>query len=296
MLFRNVLTYDFTGRGRPRTSRLIEQLAAHRFEPCRPHQAESVGWVAPDGSEDGPLVVELGERQLMCLCVEQRPVPAAIVRRELERRARTFASREGRAPRRRELADWRDAIITDLRPRVFSRMRRQLLLIDANAGLAHTDTVTQSAADRLVEVLRTTLETLPLKLPEPGKPLSRLMTRWVQGGRLPKDLEIGTACVLRDPRDRQRVVRVRGSTELATDVAGQIENGFEVVELELVWADRLLFRLKDDFTVRGLSSVADEDADDEAGSDDAGAEFMASALVETAAVTALALRLRELAT
>jgi recombination associated protein RdgC len=80
MLFRNLRFYEYTGKHRPRTARLVEQLAAGAFEPCRPQQPESVGWVVPDGSEDGNLVIELGERQLCCLMVEQRTVPAAVVR------------------------------------------------------------------------------------------------------------------------------------------------------------------------------------------------------------------------
>ena len=121
MLFRNLRTYDFTGRGRPRTSRLIEQLEVLRFEPCRPHQPESVGWVAPDGSDNGALVIELGDRQLFSLCVEQRAVPAAVVRDEVARRARGVAREKGRPLGRREMTDLKEAVIADLRPRAFSR-------------------------------------------------------------------------------------------------------------------------------------------------------------------------------
>lgn len=293
MLFRNLRTFDFTGRGRPRTSRLIEQLEPLRFEACRPQQPESAGWVAPDGSEDGPLVLELGERQLMMLRVEQRVVPAAVVREEVMRRARELAAEKGRPAGRREVADLKERVLTELRPRAFTRSRRYPLLIDAEAGLVLTDAVTASAADRLVEAVRAAMGTLPLRLPEIGKPVPAQLTRWLRSDRLPATLESGTTCVLRDPRDRQRVVRVRGSAELAADAAGHIEAGFEVVELEMLWAERLRFRLGEDLTLRATRLETDEDASEADALDDPAAEFAAAALVETASLVQAMRRLRE---
>lgn len=292
MLFRNLRPYQFTGRGRPRTARLAEQLAPHRHLPCRPQQPSSVGWVAPDGSDDGPLVVELGDSQLLCLCVEQRVVPPAVLRREVQARAAALAQREGRPAGRREREALRDAVLAELRPRAFSRVQRLPVLIDAARGQVLSSAVGAAGADLLMEAVRNALGSLPLRLPEPGKPLPGLMTRWLRDGRVPRGLEVGGACALRDARDRQRVVRIRGTAELAGDVSGHIADGLEVIELELRWAERLSFRLREDGTLRSLRLLQDESAESDAADGDDG--FLADALLESAALSALAARIAEL--
>lgn len=282
MLFRNLRFYEYTGRHRPRTSRLVEQLAVQAFEACRPHQAESVGWAVPDGSDDSNLVLEIGNRQLASLQVEQRPVPAAVVRDEVERRARAARNGGGLGPGRRELADLRDTVIADLRPRAFSRTRRHPLMIDAEAGLILTNAITTSASDRLFEAVRGALGNLPMRLPVTGKPVAQTLTRWARGGRLPKAFVTGTTATLRDPRNRQRVVRVRGVDDLPAELAAHLDGGYEVVELELVWADRLRLRLCEDLSLRGLALLTDEAAAPPEAETDPAAEFAAAALVESA--------------
>lgn len=290
MLFRNVRFYEFTGKHRPRTARLVEQLAVAVYEPCRPQQAESLGWVVPDGVDGSNLVLELGERQLCCLMVEQRSVPAAVVREEVARRVKADRkSGKGRAPGRRELADLRDAVTADLRPRAFSRVQRHPLLLDADAGLVLTNAVSGTASERLLEATRAALGALPFRLPVTGKPVAHTLTRWLRGGRLPKPFAIGTTAMLRDPRNRQRVIRVRGADDLAVEVAVHLDSGYEVIELELVWAERLRFRLAEDLALKGLALLEDEASADPADTDaDPSAEFAAAALVETSVlVTAL---------
>lgn len=294
MLFRNLRFYEYTGKHRPRTARLVEQLAAAAFEPCRPQQAESVGWVVPDGSEDGNLVLELHERQLCCLQVEQRAVPAAVVREEVARRAKAARSAgKGRAPGRKEMADLRDAVTADLRPRAFSRFRRHPLLLDSHAGLVLTTATTNTAAERLFEATRTALGSLPFRLPVTGKPVAHTLTRWLRGGRLPKPFTLGMTAVLRDPRNRQRVIRVRGVEDLAVEVSVHLDSGYEAIELELVWAERLRFRLAEDLALKGLALLEDEAPADEAAAEaDPAAEFAAAAMVETATLVEALLQLK----
>jgi len=293
MLFRNLRFFEFTGKQRPRSARLTEQLAAAAYVPCRPQQASSVGWVVPDGSDDGNLVLEVGEAQLCCLLVEQRNVPAAVVREEVQRRARERQAKSGgRAPGRKELAELRDIVTADLRPRVFSRIRRQPLLLDATAGLVLTSAVSAAAAEVLFDATRTALGSLPFRLPVTGKPVPHTMTRWLRGGRLPKPFALGTTAVMRDPRNRQRVIRVRGADDLAVEVAVHLDSGYEVSELELVWADRLRFRLAEDMALKGITFLEDEDTTPADTESDAATEFAAAALVESSALVLLVTQLQ----
>lgn len=294
MLFRNLRFFEYTGKTRPRTARLTEQFATAAFVPCRPQQASSVGWVVPDGGDDGNLVLELGDAQLACLLVEQRNVPAAVVRDEVMRRARERrAAGNGRAPGRKELAELRDIVTADLRPRVFSRLRRHPLLLDAGAGLVLTNAVSAASAETLFDATRAALGSLPFRLPVTGKPVTHTLTRWLRGGRLPKPFAIGMTAIIRDPRNRQRVIRVRGADDLAVEVAVHLDSGYEVSELELVWADRLRFRLAEDMALKGVALLEDEDAP--AGEDtaqDPATEFAAAALVEASTLALAVTQLR----
>lgn len=294
MLFRNLRFFEYTGKHRPRTSRLVEQLAEGAYVPCRPQQAVSIGWVVPDGSEDGNLVLELGDAQLCCLLVEQRNVPAAVVRDEVLKRAKERRDADkGRSPGRKELADLRDAVTADLRPRAFSRLRRMPLLLDAGSALVLSNATTGTAAEQLFEATRTALGSLPFRLPVTGKPVAHTLTRWLRGGRLPKPFAIGMTAVLRDPQNRQRVIRVRGADDLGVEVAVHLDSGYEVIELELVWAERLKFRLGEDMALKGLALLEDEAGADSVDAEaDPAAEFAAAAMVETATLVQAVSQLR----
>ena len=61
-----------------------EALAKARFTPCSPSQPLSVGWVAPRGRPHDPLVESVGGQWLVKLMVEQKVLPASVIKRRVE--------------------------------------------------------------------------------------------------------------------------------------------------------------------------------------------------------------------
>jgi DNA recombination-dependent growth factor C len=66
-----------------------------------------------------------------------------------------------------------------------------------------------------------------------------------------------------------------------------------VIELEMIWAERLRFRLAEDMALKGIALIEDDAGADSVDAEaDPAAEFVAAAMVETAALTQAVTQLR----
>ncbi|MFP4682985.1 MAG: recombination-associated protein RdgC [Ectothiorhodospira sp.] len=236
---------------------LEERLAQHRFRPCGPLETATLGWTGPLGEETRALVHEGGGCRLVCARRQERLLPASVVNELLDERIAGIESAEGRGVGRAERRRLKEAVTAELLPQAFTRSRRILAHVDTVAGWLVVDAASERMADDVVTLLRETLGSLPVALPNPATSPAALMTRWVSQGHGEAGFALGDACELRDPRDRQSVVRCRGQDLAGEEIAKHLEAGKQVVQLALDWSERLSFTLGEDLSLKRLR-LADE--------------------------------------
>jgi len=262
MWFKNLRIYRLTGELPCPPAELGERLAEHAFTPCGSQDTARSGWVSPMGPSASHLVHSAARFHLLCSRTQQKLLPAAAVREVLDERVLALESAEGRKLRKRERMDLKDEIIQTLLPRALTRSQLTRAFLAEERGLLLVDSASPARAEDLLNLLRDSIGRLPVKPLVPRHSPTEVMTRWLNGSRLPRGFSLGQQCDMRDPLHAANVVRCR-QQELATrEVRQHLEAGKQVSALGLGWNERLQFVLAEDLALKGVkfAEIVQKDA------------------------------------
>ena len=252
MWFKNIRAYRLTGSFNLTAERLGQQLGQRGFAPCTKSQALSMGWVPPLGGDSSELVHVVGGRILLALKREEKLLPAAVVREQLEEKIAAIQAGEARKVYRRERLNLRDEIVQDCLPRAFSRSTLVYAYIDTRARWVFIDSASAGRAEEVLNLLRECIGSLPVLLPQVNNAPAATMTGWLLHRNLPDDFMLGQECELREPGEDGGVVRCRGVDLSSEEVETHLHAGKQVARLSLAWEERLQLVLAEDLCLRRL--------------------------------------------
>ncbi len=252
MWFKNIRAYRLSAPFDLSPEKLAEQLAARVFTPCAKSQALALGWVAPVGDEDAPLVHAAGGRMLLKLRREEKLLPSSVVREQLDEKVAAIEEEQARKVYRKERLNMKDEIVQDCLPRAFSRSTYIGAYIDVAARWIFIDSASAARAEELLNLLRDCIGSFPVLLPQVNDAPTATMTGWLVHRNLPQDFELGTECELREPGEEGGVVRCRGVDLSSEEVETHLHAGKQVARLALHWDDRVSLLLAEDLCLRRL--------------------------------------------
>ena len=271
MWFRNLQLYrlgrhfDFS----PET--LDERLLKRTFRECNPGEAATAGWAPPLGRYGQQLVHAANGRIMICARRAEKIIPASVVRQLLDDRVAAVEATESRDVPRREKMRMKDELMVDLLPRALTRITHQYACIDTTTDLIVVDSSSASRAEELLGLLRDTLGNFavsPVQVKHSGRDI---MTRWLDGERMPPDFELGEDCELMHPDPDGGVVSCKRQDLSAAEIRNHVKNGKYVVKLGIRWKQRLSCILHEDLSIKRLrfediitDEAGDTSADDPA--------------------------------
>jgi recombination associated protein RdgC len=186
---------------------------------------------------------------LMSLGHDERLLPSAVLKQQLEQRVIDLEDREGRRVGRREQAELRERILIELMPQAFTRQSQTLGYFDLNNGVLVVNSTVNRDVDAFVGLLRETLGSLPAVPLATSKSPSQVLTEWLgDNSVLPRDILLEDECEL----EHDGIVRCRDQDLGGAEIRAHLEAGKLVRKLALTWNDRLSFVLADDLTIRRL--------------------------------------------
>ena len=252
MWFRNARPYKLPGRLGIDASELSQRLSRRPFQPCRPSQPVSTGWVAALSDEATDLVHKSGDYWLIRLQREERLLPASVIRSEVNSRIQEIQTGQGRRVQRKERLDIVDEVTQDLMPRAFTKSQHLEALINDREGWVWVNTASAARAEELLSLLREGLGNLPVVIPDTQKSPVVVMSQWLLNGGLPEGLSLGGDVDLEDPQEEGGVVRVRGMYLESDEIKRHIESGKQAVRLALSWQDQVDFVVDKDLSLRRI--------------------------------------------
>jgi recombination associated protein RdgC len=258
-LFRVPAHWDLTADG------LASQLRSFSFQPCTSMALESRGWIPPRG--DDQLVYALHRQWLIALGVEQKLLPASVVRQTVKERAAQLEGKAGRKLGRKELRDLKEDTVAELLPRAFSRYRATFTWIDPAAGWLVVDAASPKKVEETLDALRRALDEFPVAPLKTQRSAVGAMTEWLASGEAPHGFTIDQDCELRSQQDQHVTVRYGNHPLDIREIREHISAGKQVSRLALTWRDRVSFLLTDTLEVKRLQFLDVVRA--EAGADDA---------------------------
>ena len=252
MWFRNARPYRLPGRLGIDASELSQRLSRRPFQPCRPSQPVSSGWVAALSDDASDFVHKSADYWLIRLQREERLLPASVIRREVNSRIQEIQAVQGRRVQRKERLDIVDEVTQDLMPRAFTKAQHLEALINDREGWVWVNTASAARAEELLSLLREGLGNLPVVIPDTQKSPVIVMSQWLLKGGLPEGLSLGADVDLEDPQKEGGVVRVRGMYLESDEIRRHIESGKQAVRLALSWQDQVDFVVDRDLSLRRI--------------------------------------------
>ena len=248
MWFKNLALYRLPADWNVSAAELEEKLGQRTLQPCSPLEMLSRGWVAPSGT--GRLLHTVNQQHLISLGVEQKLLPASIIRQETAVRAAVLADSQGFPVGRRQMRDLKMRVTEELRARALNKRRTTRAWIDPVNGWFVVDAGSAGKAEELVEVLRDSLGTFAVQFVETQRTPHTSMAAWLTHGDAPgafgieQDLELQTA----DP-NKATVRYVRHPLD-GKEIKAHLAAGKYPTRLGLTWNGRLSFVLTEKLLIK----------------------------------------------
>lgn len=266
MWFKNLQLYRLPKNWADNTGKLEEQLSTLTLQPCSACDLQSIGWIAP--RDGGPLVHSVNRQWLLALGIEQKLLPASVVKQFANDKAKEIEENEGRRVGRKEMRDLREAMTIELLPRAFVRRRTTFGWIDPVNGWLAIDAASPAKAEEFLEHLRKSVDQLPAKLLQVTQSPSSAMTGWVAEGEAPSHFTLDQDLELRSAE--KATVRYVKHTLEGEEIRQHIADGKVETRLAMTWGDRISFLLNENLQIKRLSflDLLKEQADSQAENED----------------------------
>ena len=183
---------------------------------------------------------------------EEKNLPAAVVREELETKVAEIELVEGRKVGRKEKADIKEELVFTLRPKAFAKRSDVWLFIDKKAELLVLNTTNASMTEQSFKHLQTMLGSFAMVPLQAQVSPAGIMTDWLMKNDVPAILETGAECEVVDHSEDKAKARFKNLEPLSEDVTRHLEQGMQVKSLALRYRDKLSFVLNDDLTLKSV--------------------------------------------
>lgn len=252
MWFRNLQIFRLTEAWQATSESLCAQLERAQIVPCAALEHQAEGWLPPRGNP-GELVVTCTGQQLIALGVEQKLLPASVVRQYAQERLLALEETQGFKPGRSQVRETVQQVEAELLPRALIKRRITYAWIDPHNRWLVVDAASPGKADEVMGQLKRSLDDLPLRLLKTQMAAGTAMTAWLAAGAAPVGFSIDRDCELRAPTGEGATVRYAKHALDGEEVRRHIAEGKQVTRMALTWHDRVSFVLTEQMQIKRVS-------------------------------------------
>jgi recombination associated protein RdgC len=246
--FRNLVLYRLPAGWFLSPAQLEEKLAARPLQPCGALEMLSRGWIAP--AADGRLVQALNDQYLIALGVEQKLLPASIIRQEALRRAKRKEDSQGFPVGRRQMRDLKLQVSDELRARALSRQRSTRAWLDPRGGWCVVDAASAGKAEELIDTLRDTLGSFAVQFVQTQRSAHASMAAWLTQGSAPGRLALDQDLTLIAANGTKSAVRYTRHALDLHEIRTHLDAGKYPAQLGLCWNERVAFMLTEKLAIK----------------------------------------------
>jgi recombination associated protein RdgC len=250
MRFKQLQLFQLLDSARYPLDALLERLEPLAFKPCLPSMPTSSGWVSPLDEENAPLARSANGYIMLCMQIEEKILPATVIRQEMERKIKKIEAMEERKIRQQEKLSLKDEAVMTLLPRAFSKLTRIYGYIDVQNQWLVLGTTQASKTEQFIALFKKSISEKIHSFEL--KKLAPTMTRWLKNQNNLNSFTIEKACLLQDPNQQTRTIRCQQQDLFAASIQALIKDGCEAKQLAMFWHDRVGFVLSDDFSIRSI--------------------------------------------
>ena len=244
-MFKNLTVYRVGPEWSATLQEIEDSLAPARFAECGATQPQSLGWIAPRGTEHAPLVESVGGQWLLALMIERKALPSAVVKRRTDELAQQVEHSSGRKPGKKETKELKEQATLELLPMAFTKRATIRVWIDARQRLLMVDASSTTRAGEVVTQLIKSLPGLTLTMLQTTESAPVAMSQWLLSGEPPTAFTVDRECELKSPDEMKSVVRYARHPLDIDEVRQHIASGKQPTRLALTWQSRVSFVLSE---------------------------------------------------
>ncbi len=247
MYIRNVTAYKLDEM--PDGRDLDEALGNSWFTPPGGLDWFNEGFSLPSSFADMPTSKAAGTLKI-CLMREEKVLPSAVIKKIVDDKVAEITAGGVINVGRKEKQQIKEEVIDDLLPRALTRIRRTFAVF-ANDWLL-VDTAASKQAENLLTKLREAMGGLKGKPCHTRRTPASLMTEWLVNGKADGNFALGDSVTLQGSGHAGAQVKISKKDLSDSDVVQHARNGLTVKEIELIWKERIVFVLTDQFTLKRI--------------------------------------------
>ena len=252
--FKNIQLYRIAAYHALTAESIAEALAKKPFFPCGSHDLMSQGFIAPAPHQPDLITYVYQDAVLICLQVEEKILPAVVIKQKTEECISNIEDVEARKVGRKEARDIRERVAEELRPRAFTQVSTHRALIDLKLGLILVDSAAAAKAEHLLSSLREALGGLPTRLIQTQTTPQIAMTSWLEN-EMPDGFELDKDGELKFPSDDGAVARFLRQDLHSDEVKQHLATGKLVTKLGMAWNERIAFQLTEKLEIKRLNML-----------------------------------------
>ena len=233
MFFKNARVYQLSKPFPVSAEQLSTLLEEQQFEPCKPHDVQSIGWVPPLGEYGKDFVHAGNGRILVCLKLQEKVIPSAAIKEKLQEKIQEIQERDERKVGRKERLEIRDEIIIQTLPVALTKSTLIYAYISLESKLLVVNAPGESKAELVVTELRQVLESFGVRPATTSLPPADAMTDWLMKRTPPESFQFGYQCQLKDMLDTSCVIKYQNCSVDLDEIRSQIEGSMLANRLEL---------------------------------------------------------------
>jgi recombination associated protein RdgC len=250
MWFKNLIVYRLPTPWGVSAAELETALQQRTLQPCTAFDMISRGWVPPGAAQR--LLHTVNGHHMLALGVEEKLLPSSIIRQVALERAALLEQEQGYPVGRRQLRELKERVADELRSRALTRKRVTRAWIDPAQGWFVIDAAGVARADELVETLRDSLGSLPVRFLETARSPQAAMAAWLMLGDAPLRFTIEQDLELQALDKTKATVRYSRHPLEGKEIHQHLNSGKQATRLGLTWADRISFVLTDKLQLKRL--------------------------------------------
>ena len=203
--------------------------------------------------EQAPMLTHIvGDYIMLCAQKQEKLLPASVVREATAEKVTEIEMRQERKVYRKEMREIQDNMYASLLPRAFNRSSRTYAYISRADNLLVIDAISAPKAEEFINLLRDSLGSFPVALPDSKRAPSDVMTRWLVEQKATDKFEIHNDCELFNPLDGGNVIRCKGQDLVSDEIKAHLEAGKRAKQLSVMWGNVLSCSIMEDLSIKRL--------------------------------------------
>lgn len=251
-MFKNLMVCRIDSAWAMSLDKVEADAAKATFVACAPTQPKSMGFSPARGLQHGRLVESIGGQWIMKVTIEQRVLPASVVKRRLEDRVAEIKEKTGRVPSKKEKALLKEEITRELLPKAFCKQQELSVWIDPHKRLLGVDTGSKSKFDDVTTLLATALESFKVSRYQTAIAPATGMAEWLRESVAPAPFTLDQDCELKAVDEAKSAVKYSRHNLDLDEIKQHLQAGKMPTKVAMTWSSRVSFMLSDDMQLKKL--------------------------------------------